>query len=698
MPVTALMRAARKGDLNTLKENIREVAKVDGCGETALMKAAFNGHVECIPFLEEEIGTQNSWGWTALMKAVYRNHTNCAPLLEKEVGMQSKDGRTALMLAAMNGHPDCISLLEEEIGIQDNDGWTALMKAALLGHTKCVRLLLSEAGKQTTKTWKIASPNGAVIYPPGTTALMLAAQHSHPEIVELLLPYEQGIEDSNGYTAKWHANNSSWGGDFTRVRELLENEGSECISPPPKPKLLRLRGFDGEFTVENDFLEKDLSLSKNVIEEARKELFQVSQEVSSLQKQLTKTSEDLIRSHTEPESFKRALADQKAQNPALENENTLLKNGSLIPAAIRGDLNTLRRHLDQAGKRGSSGMTALMHAASRGQTEVVRLLRPLEARLQDGRGWTALMHAVRRGHEECVGLLLLERDLKDGEGRTAAEHAEGEKMRRVLLNQPTLPRLPESLSGYRLTAVLGRDAFGTVYAAHGNGRNVAVKVVSLGGHNDKERELLRGEVEILPSLDHPNVLRCLETGEDSLEDLFVLVTDFCCGDLRGEMDRRRKARSSYSDQEVWKTIREVAAALTYLHGNRIVHRDLKPANILLSSDGRCVLGGFEVAKVLGDSSRMSTYVGTLPYMAPEILRGENYDKSVDVWALGVVGYEMCTHALPFENVAAVLNGTPAPSLEGRPSDLADLISRMLSKDPEDRPTARDVLEEAERHQ
>ncbi|TNJ26587.1 Ankyrin repeat protein 1 [Giardia muris] len=101
-------------------------------------------------------------------------------------------------------------------------------------------------------------------------------------------------------------------------------------------------------------------------------------------------------------------------------------------------------------------MTALMHAASRGQTEVVRLLRPLEARLQDGRGWTALMHAVGRGHEECVGLLLLERDLKDGEGRTAEDVAnglpDGERRRitPLLRRKVQLPDLPEELLGYRM--------------------------------------------------------------------------------------------------------------------------------------------------------------------------------------------------------------------------------------------------------
>ncbi|TNJ29906.1 Kinase, NEK [Giardia muris] len=457
-------------------------------------------------------------------------------------------------------------------------------------------------------------------------------------------------------------------------------------------------------------------------------------EKATLQEQLSKTTEDL----------KRALADQKAQNLVLEKEVTQLRteshdmkdlrrrleeveeekrvllqnlaavggrvilspareDSSLISSAIQGDLNTLRRHLDQAGQKDSSGMTALMHAASRGQTEVVRLLRPLEARLQDGRGWTALMHAVGGGHEECVGLLLLERDLKDGEGRTAEDVANGlpdgkkKKITPLLRKKVQLPDLPDELSSFQLTGRLGEGTFGTVYAGHGNGRSVAVKVVNLGKYNDEDREKLRAEVRVHLSLNHPNVLRCLETGENSIEDTLVLVTDLCCGDLHDEMRVQRRERP-YTDQEVWKVIREVAAALAYLHGNRIVHRDLKPANVLISPDGRCVLGDFGIARTLGDSSRMSTILGTFSYMAPEILREEGYDKSVDVWALGVVAYEMCTHALPFENIVAIIEETPAPSLEGRPSDLAVLISRMLSKDPKDRPTAQDVLEEAERHQ
>ncbi|TNJ26987.1 Kinase, NEK [Giardia muris] len=467
--------------------------------------------------------------------------------------------------------------------------------------------------------------------------------------------------------------------------------------------MLELRERVDELTTENESLRKDLSSFKNAHEETKKELSQLNREVSSLKQQLQKANRDPSRAHTDSEDLKRELTDQKARILALERENARLREESLISSAIRGDIEGIRRRLSQVKWHDASSMTALMHAASRGQTEVVRLLRPLEARLQDGRGWTALMHAVGGGHEECVGLLLLERDLKDREGRTAEDVANGlpdgkkKKITPLLRKKVQLPDLPEELSSFQLTGRLGEGTFGTVYAGHGNGRNVAAKVVNLRKYNEKDQEKLRAEVRMHLSLNHPNVLRCLGTGENDVDDTYVIVTEFCCGDLREEMSRRKNAGRPYTNQEVWKTIREVAAALAYLHEKRHVHRDLKPANILVASDGRCVLADFGLAKVLEDSSQMGTVLGTLLYMAPEILREEDYDKSVDVWALGVIGYEMCTGGRPFRNVAAILENTPAPPLEGRPSELAALISRMLSRDPKDRPTARDILDEAGQH-
>ncbi|TNJ29579.1 Kinase, NEK [Giardia muris] len=615
---------------------------------TELMRAAGKGDLEAVRANLKDVGKKDNNGWTALMWAAFWGHFNCIPLLEKEIRIQNSDGRTALMLAAFKGHTDC------------------------------VRLLLSEAGRQTTR-----ERDGL---PPGTTALMLAAYFNNFETVQLLLPYEQGMTDSKGHTARWHVNNSQGRGDLTRVRKLLENEGTECAPPPPDPELLRLQECVRKLTAENESLKKELALSKSFLDEMRNDLSP----------------------HIDSEALMKDLADQKAQNLALEKENARLRTEShdmkdlrrrleeveeekkvllqnlatlgdrlvVVPTnvqddesftlvAVRKDLEGIRKHLDQVEQLNSSSMTALANT-------------------------------VRKEREKSVKLPLLERDLNDGEGRTVAEHSEGEKMRRVLMHQSTLPRLPDSLSEYHLTAVLGKGTFGTVYAAHKGGRNVAIKVVSLGGNNVEGRELLRKEAEILLSLDHPNILQCLGTGENDLEDTYILVMDLCCGDLRRDMKERRRGGYPYTDQDVWKTIRDVADALTYIHEKRHVHRDLKPENIFFGQDGRCVLGDFGIARTLGNSSQMGTFVGTPAYMTPEIRQGK-YDKSVDVWALGVIGYELCTGRLPFLRKTDIVERDP-PAIENRDGGLVTLISRMLSKDPEDRPTAREVLEEAERHQ
>ncbi|TNJ27193.1 Kinase, NEK [Giardia muris] len=721
-----LVASAVTGDIEGIKKHLDHVGYQDPTGTTALMMAAGYGHSDCIPFLEKEIGMQDKRGLTALMLAAFNGHSDCIALLEKEIGMQCNIGQTALMKAALNGKTDCIPLLEKEVGMQDNDGWTALMKAAGNGKADCVRLLFSEAGKQITEEWTDLCNT----YPPGMTALMIAAHYNHSEVVELLLNYEQGLKDSEGHTAQWHARHSPRRGDFTQVRKLLKSEGTEQI-PPPNHELTNQERIN-ELAAEIESLKKDLSSSKNAHNETKNELSQSNQEVASLKAQLAKTTEDL----------KRALADQKARILVLEKEvaqlrteshdmkdlqrrleeveeekRILLQNlaavggrlpparedSSLISSAIQGDLDTLRRHLDQAGQKDSSGMTALMHAASRGQTEVVRLLRPLEARLQDGRGRTALMHAVGGGHEECVGLLLLERDLKDGEGRTAEDVANGlpdgkKKITPLLRRKVQLPDLPDELSSFQLTGRLGRGAFGTVFSAWSEEhRNCALKVVE---YEEMERTIvdsLRREMRTIPSLEHPHVLCYHRVHDDPDNGTAYLVMDWCSGTLLDEVRGRGERGEPFRDDEVWRCLREMASGLAYLHERGLVHRDLKPGNVLLSSDGGCVLGDFGLARATENSSRTKTTAGTPLYMAPEIHREERYDESIDVWALGVMGYELCTGRLPFSNVIAIAVEEP-PAIEDRNRKLVDLIVRMLSKDPKDRPTAREVLKEAGGHE
>ncbi|TNJ26173.1 Ankyrin repeat protein 2 [Giardia muris] len=318
---------------------------------------------------------------TDLMKAARDGDLKGVKRNLNQVGKQDRNGGTALMYATRQGHSDCIPFLEREIGMQDEDGLTALMWAAYHGKTDCVRLLLSEAGKHTTGAWSNFSP--------GATALMMAAHENHPEIVQFLLPYEQGMIDSNGNTAMWYANKrTSWMSDNYQVRRLLENEGSERASPPPQgPAFLQVFATVGD--------------------------------VEGVQKHLDRVGYQNLNGTTAL-----MMAAEKGHSdciPLLEKEIGMQNNWgwtALMWGALNGQTDCARLLLSEAGRQSTEkwddfppGATALMIAVAKGHSRCIPLLEK-EVRMQDNRGWTALMYAAHGGHIDCARLLLSEAGLQ----------------------------------------------------------------------------------------------------------------------------------------------------------------------------------------------------------------------------------------------------------------------------------------------
>ncbi|KWX13348.1 Kinase/ NEK [Giardia duodenalis assemblage B] len=194
--VTALMRAAERNDVEAVRALIPLQAgqrtsgkvRVKDCevsNQTALMRAASSGHAGVVELLvEHESGMQDSEGWTALMRAAESNHSDCASLLvDKEARKQNKYGSTALIYAAYNDNADCIKiLLRDEAHMYDNKGWSALAYAARNNNVESARLLAKkEKALRTTREW-----DG---FPSGSTALNIAMQQGHNEIVDILLNY-----------------------------------------------------------------------------------------------------------------------------------------------------------------------------------------------------------------------------------------------------------------------------------------------------------------------------------------------------------------------------------------------------------------------------------------------------------------------------------------------------------------------------
>jgi predicted ATPase/predicted Ser/Thr protein kinase len=243
---------------------------------------------------------------------------------------------------------------------------------------------------------------------------------------------------------------------------------------------------------------------------------------------------------------------------------------------------------------------------------------------------------------------------------------------------------------YELGVLIGEGGMGTVYQARDTrtGETVAVKQLRrdvLNVQPDLVERFTR-EAEALRELNHPNIVKAYETLQKDGE--YYIVMEYVPGQDLGSLLRRQERLS------VSQTVRiaiELADALTRAHYMKIVHRDLKPANILMAADGTPRLTDFGVAYV-GAKERMTTVgisVGTPDYMPPEALQGQNTDARSDIWALGVMLYEMLTGTHPFKGdtlPALLLNimSSKIPDLEeirpDIPVALADLIYRMLEKD------------------
>src|SRR5215207_839177 len=254
---------------------------------------------------------------------------------------------------------------------------------------------------------------------------------------------------------------------------------------------------------------------------------------------------------------------------------------------------------------------------------------------------------------------------------------------------------------YTMGRELGRGGMATVYLARDlrHDRNVAVKVLEPTVASAGAERFMR-EIRIAARLTHPHVLSVYDSGEADRRLYYVMPY------VDGETLRARLAREgALQISEAVRLLRELADALAYAHGHGVVHRDLKPENVLLSG-GHAVVADFGIAKAIaaateGDQGQSTTLtgtgvaLGTPAYMAPEQALGDTtMNHRADLYALGVIAYEMLTGSHPFAGrtaqalAAAHLTETPAPVVQSRPdvpSALGDLVAQLLAKDPQARP-------------
>ncbi len=262
------------------------------------------------------------------------------------------------------------------------------------------------------------------------------------------------------------------------------------------------------------------------------------------------------------------------------------------------------------------------------------------------------------------------------------------------------------LDKYRIEALVGLGGMGAVYCAHhlGIDRRVAFKIlqpnIALG--DEHIAELFEREAKVAGRLTHENIVDVKDAGRTD-DGLAYIVMEWLEGrtleDALKETGRLTATRAA-------EILRQIVAALEEAHSKHVVHRDLKPANVMLvkRADGRELIKvlDFGIGKIIGETgSSVSAVMGTPSYASPEQLQlGNQIDSRSDIYSLGVILYRCLSGRLPFrgasvnELIQMQLTATPTPLGELRPEtpvDIERLVSRMLAKDPADRPqSAREV--------
>ncbi|WP_239405454.1 protein kinase [Frankia sp. Cj3] len=247
----------------------------------------------------------------------------------------------------------------------------------------------------------------------------------------------------------------------------------------------------------------------------------------------------------------------------------------------------------------------------------------------------------------------------------------------VIINEA---QVAEALPSYELGAKLGAGAFGLVLAGRHRDldRNVAIKVLSPAQENAPGG--FKAEARILAAMDHPHVVRVYDYVE--ADELHLIVMELLGG---GTLTRRR---AGIPPEGACAVGLAVAAALTCAHAQGVLHRDIKPDNILFDTGGLLKVTDFGIAKIFdGSAATASMLIGTPKYMAPEQLVGGRLGPPTDLYALGVLLYELLvgtplfdpalsSHALGYHHLYS-----PPPPLVGVPAPVAEAVLRALAKDP-----------------
>jgi len=256
---------------------------------------------------------------------------------------------------------------------------------------------------------------------------------------------------------------------------------------------------------------------------------------------------------------------------------------------------------------------------------------------------------------------------------------------------------------YEVKQKIGKGKFGLVKCGINKEtkKPVAIKIMAKKNMDKSDLELAKVEIDILKIGQHPNIIKLYDIYEN--ENYIYIIMEYCSGgDLLSYFEYHEY---ELPETKVCEIIHKLSMAIYYLHSYGIVHRDLKPENILmtdLSMQADIRLLDFGLSKIVGNDEKCTEPYGTLSFVAPEVLQGKPYDKSVDLWSIGIIAFLLLCGYLPFDDkhsereIARQTIQDPVPFEEKIWSkyspEAKSFVDGLLQKKPEKRYTIKEVLE------
>ncbi|XP_072940524.1 serine/threonine-protein kinase Nek8-like [Epargyreus clarus] len=251
----------------------------------------------------------------------------------------------------------------------------------------------------------------------------------------------------------------------------------------------------------------------------------------------------------------------------------------------------------------------------------------------------------------------------------------------------------------KILKTIGKGTYGNVYLCENKSNNVLtiVKDIEMNVKLHTHKKDITNEIDILSTMNHPNIIKFYNSYYID-NNVMICMEYASSGNLAEYMYQR--CPNLIKQQEILFYFCQVLLGVNHIHSLNIVHRDLKAENILLTGEHGIIvkIGDFGISKMLASAKKTSTVIGTPYYLAPELCEGKPYDTKSDVWALGCLLYEMCTHKRAFESETLVGLVKAITSASVHPIDLSvyergmqDLIDSMLSVLPDKRPTIKDLM-------